>query len=114
MRDYLIGRVLETVPEARLTGHPSHRLPNHASFVFKGADGNRLLMLLDLAGFACSSGSACKVGSPKPSEVLLAIGLTPDWALGSLRVTLGKDSTPAQIEKFASVLPGLVEKARKK
>ena len=113
MRDFLIGRVLESVPDARLTGHPTQRLPNHASFVFKGADGNRLLMLLDLAGFACSSGSACKVGSPKPSEVLLAIGLSPDWALGSLRVTLGKDSTPAQIEKFTAVLPGLVDKARR-
>ena len=114
MRDFLIGRVLETVPDARLTGHPTQRLPNHASFVFKGADGNRLLMLLDLAGFACSSGSACKVGSPKPSEVLLALGLAPDWALGSLRVTLGNDSTPAQIEMFSDVLPGLVEKARRK
>ncbi len=114
MRDFLIGRVLETVPDARLTGHPTQRLPNHASFVFKGADGNCLLMLLDLAGFACSSGSACKVGSPKPSEVLLALGLSPNWALGSLRVTLGKDSTPAQIEMFSDVLPGLVEKARRK
>ena len=113
MRDFLIGRVLETVQDARLTGHPTQRLPNHASFVFKGADGNRLLMLLDLAGFACSSGSACKVGSPKPSEVLLALGLAPDWALGSLRVTLGNDSTPAQIEMFSDVLPGLVEKARR-
>ncbi len=113
MRDYLIGRVLETVPDARLTGHPTRRLPNHASFVFKGADGNRLLMLLDLAGYACSSGSACKVGNPKPSEVLLALGLAEDWALGSLRVTLGKDNTPAQIEKFSAVLPELVEKARR-
>ena len=113
MRDFLIGRVLETIPDARLTGHPTLRLPNHASFVFKGVDGNQLLMLLDLAGFACSSGSACKVGSPKPSEVLLAVGISPDWALGSLRVTLGKNSTPAHVEKFSSALPGLVEKARK-
>jgi cysteine desulfurase len=114
MRDFLIGRVLETVPDARLTGHPTLRLPNHASFVFKGVDGNQLLMLLDLAGFACSSGSACKVGSPMPSEVLLALDLSPDWALGSLRVTLGRDSTPAQIEQFSAVLPDLVEEARRK
>jgi len=112
LRDALIERVLEMVPDARLTGHPTQRLPNHASFVFEGADGNRLLMLLDLAGFACSSGSACKVGSPSPSEVLLALGLTPRWALGSLRVTLGKDSTVAQVEQFLGVLPALVEKAR--
>ncbi len=113
LRDALIGQVLETIPEARLTGHPTQRLPNHASFVFEGADGNRLLMLLDLAGFACPSGAPCKVGSPSPSEVLLALGLTPRWALGSLRVTLGKDTTPAQIEQLMAVLPGLVEKARK-
>jgi cysteine desulfurase len=112
LRDALIVRVLETVPDARLTGHPTQRLPNHASFVFEGADGNRLLMLLDLAGFACSSGSACKVGNPSPSDVLLALGLSPRWALGSLRVTLGKDSTPEQVEQFLGVLPRLVEKAR--
>lgn len=113
LRDHLIGRVLETIPGARLTGHPTRRLPNHASFVFERVDGNHLLMLLDLAGLACSSGSACKVGSPQPSEVLLAIGLPPEWALGSLRVTLGKDSTPQHIEQLLAVLPGLVEKARK-
>jgi cysteine desulfurase len=113
MRDYLVGRVLETIPDARLTGHPSRRLPNHASFVFKGADGNHLLMLLDMAGFACSSGSACKVGNPKPSEVLLAMGLSEDWALGSLRITLGRDNSPDQIERLLGVLPGLVESSRK-
>ena len=80
--------MLEEIPAARLTGHPVYRLPNHASFVFEGADGNVLLMLLDAAGFACSSGSACKTGSPKPSEVLTAVGLPPEWALGSLRVTV--------------------------
>ena len=114
MRDYMIGRVLESVPGAQLTGHPSQRLPNHASFVFDGADGNALLMLLDMAGFACSSGSACKVGSPTPSEVLLALGLVPEVALGSLRVTLGKGNTPDQIEQFLGVLPGLVQQARRK
>lgn len=113
MRDFLVGRVLETIPDSQYTGHPSRRLPNHASFVFKEADGNQLLMLLDLAGFACSSGSACKVGSPKPSEVLLSMGLPPDWALGSLRVSLGKENTPEQIEKFTKILPGLVEKTRR-
>ena len=112
MRDTLIGRVLESIPDVQLTGHPTQRLPNHASFVFERADGNRLLMLLDMAGFACSSGSACKVGSPTPSDVLLAIGLPAEWALGSLRVTLGSGNTPDQIEQFLDVLPSLVEKAR--
>ncbi|MCA1953579.1 MAG: cysteine desulfurase NifS, partial [Anaerolinea sp.] len=60
---------------------------------------------------ACSSGSACKVGNPQPSEVLLALGLTARWALGSLRVTLGRETNEAQIDAFLSVLPALVERA---
>ncbi len=113
LRDQIIGTVLEEVPDTRLTGHPQSRLPGHASFVFKGADGNTLLQLLDTAGFACSSGSACKTGNPKPSEVLLATGLSREWALGSLRVTLGMQTTAEEVEKFLKVLPALVEKARK-
>jgi cysteine desulfurase len=113
LRDHLIEGVLAGVPRVRLTGHPSLRLPNHASFVFEKVDGNLLLMLLDEAGFACSSGSACKVGTPEPSEILSAIGLSRNWSLGSLRVTLGSQSTLDQIEKFLQVLPSLVEKARK-
>lgn len=112
LRDYLIGHVLELVPGSRLTGHPTHRLPNHASFVFEGVDGNTLLQMLDVAGFACSSGSACKTGSPQPSEVLTAIGLSRAWALGSLRVTLGMQTTPQDIEAFLRVLPVTVQRAR--
>lgn len=112
LRDQIIGRVLEEIPDAQLTGHPENRLPNHASFVFKNADGNLLLQLLDAAGFACSSGSACKTGNPEPSEVITALGLSRDWALGSLRVTLGKDSTPGQVDTFLGTLPSLIEKAR--
>jgi cysteine desulfurase len=103
---------LETVPDSGLTGHRNQRLANHVSFVFKGVDGNALLMLLDDAGFACSSGSACKTGDPKPSEVLLAIGLSPEWALGSLRVTLGLQTSDEDIEGFLTTLPQLVSKAR--
>jgi cysteine desulfurase len=113
IREKIIGATLETVPESRLTGHPVRRLPNHASFVFRGVDGNALLMLLDSRGFACSSGSACKTGDPEPSDVLLAVGLDRDWALGSLRITLGKDSTPAEAQALIDALPGLVEQARK-
>ncbi len=112
LRDRIIGEVLEGIPDARLTGHPVQRLPNHASFVFRGADGNLLLMLLDQAGYACSSGSACKTGDPEPSDVLLAMGLDREWALGSLRVTLGSGNTPGQVDQFLKVLPDLVEKAR--
>jgi cysteine desulfurase len=112
MRDRIINGVLETVPDSGLTGHRNQRLANHVSFVFKGVDGNALLMLLDDAGFACSSGSACKTGDPKPSEVLLAIGLSPEWALGSLRVTLGLQTSDEDIEGFLTTLPQLVSKAR--
>ena len=75
-------------------------------------DGNFLLTLLDSAGFACSSGSACKTGNPEPSEVMNAIGLSRDWGLGSLRVTLGINTTPADVDSFLDTLPVLVEKAR--
>jgi cysteine desulfurase len=113
LRDHIIGRVLEEIPDSKLTGHPAERLPNHASFVFKDVDGNLLLTLLDAAGFACSSGSACKTGNPEPSEVVTSLGFSRDWALGSLRVTLGKDTQPAEVDAFLRVLPSLVERARK-
>ncbi len=112
LRDRIIGTVLETIDDSRLTGSPTHRLPNHASFVFKDVDGNLLLTLLDGAGFACSSGSACKTGNPEPSEVMTAIGLPREWALGSLRVTLGSGTTTRDVEEFLMALPGLVATAR--
>lgn len=113
LRDRIIGAVLETIPDSRLTGHMNSRLPHHASFAFRGVDGNLLLTLLDAAGFACSSGSACKTGNPEPSEVMNAIGLSREWGLGSLRVTLGVQTTPADVDAFVGALPGLVEKARR-
>src|SRR5262245_40133241 len=113
LRDQIIGTVLESIPDSQLTGDLENRLPHHASFAFKDVDGNLLLTLLDAAGFACSSGSACKTGNPEPSEVMNAIGLSRDWGLGSLRVTLGKDTTAEDVGSFLSVLPRLVEKVRK-
>jgi cysteine desulfurase len=112
LRDQIIGQVLETIPDSQLTGDMVQRLPHHASFVFKDVDGNLLLQLLDASGFACSSGSACKTGNPEPSEVMSALGLPREWGLGSLRVTLGKDTTPLDVDAFLKILPSLVEKAR--
>lgn len=112
LRDHIIGRILENIPSARLTGHPKMRLPNHASFVFEGVDGNTLLQLLDNAGFACSSGSACKTGDPEPSDVLLALGLPRSWALGSLRVTLGRATTSDEVNQFLDVVGDLVNRVR--
>ena len=112
MRDRIIGCVLENIPDSKLTGHFEQRLPNHCSFVFKGVDGNLLLTLLDSAGFACSSGSACKTGNPEPSEIINLLHLPAEWGLGSLRITLGKASTVDEVEKFLAQLPVLVAKAR--
>jgi cysteine desulfurase len=112
LRDQVIGTVLEAIPDSQLTGDLEARLPHHASFAFKDVDGNLLLTLLDAAGFACSSGSACKTGNPEPSEVMNAIGLSRDWGLGSLRVTLGVHTTATDVDSFLKALPGLVQKAR--
>ena len=111
-RQTLVEGVAAQIPEARLTGHPGDRLPNHASFVFRGLDGNALLAALDLAGFACSSGSACKTGSPEPSEVLLALGITRAWALGSLRVTFGRLNQEGDAQALLAALAGCVARLR--
>lgn len=110
LRDQLIEGVLRFAPNARLTGHPEQRLPNHASFVFDGLDGNVLIMHLDMKGIAASSASACKTGNPEPSSVLLAMGVPYDAAFGGLRLTVGKDTTEADIEYAVSVLGTTVEK----
>lgn len=113
LRDQLIDWVLCRVPNAQLTGHPEQRLPSHASFVFDGIDGNMLLIHLDLKGIAASSASACKTGNPEPSGVLMAMGYEPSTALGSLRLTVGKSTTEADIEYAVETLAGTVEKLYK-
>lgn len=112
LRERVIAGVLDGIPESRLTGHRTERLPNHASFVFRRVNGNDLLMHLDVAGLAASSGSACKTGDPRPSGVLLALGLKPDWALGSLRVTVGRGTTDAHLDQLLAVLPRAVARLR--
>jgi len=112
LRDQIIQTILKEIPGSQLTGAPQKRLPNHASFVFEGVDGNLLVQVLDTAGFACSSGSACKTGDPKPSSVLTSLGYQPGLALGSLRVSLGKDTSEEDVERFLKILPGCVAKVR--
>jgi cysteine desulfurase len=113
LRDQIIEFVLDEIPDSQLTGgDPGERLPNHSSFVFKDLDGNLLIQVLDSEGFACSSGSACKTGDPKPSSVLTNLGYEPEWALGSLRVTLGKDTTQEEVDNFLDTLPGCVRRVR--
>jgi len=113
LRDHLIAGVLDRVPDARLTGHPTERLPHLASFVFKDVDGESLLMALDVEGFAASTGSACTSGNPEPSPVLLAMGIPPAWALGSLRISLGYETCAADIDALLDVLPRCVERVRR-
>jgi cysteine desulfurase len=111
LRDRLIAGIL-TIPGSRLTGHPTDRLPNNASFCFEGVEGESILLNLDLLGVAASTGSACTSGSVDPSHVLVAMGFSPEWSHGSLRLTLGKENTEADIETVISALPGIIEKLR--
>jgi cysteine desulfurase len=112
LRDRLINGVLTNIPDARLTGHAELRLADSASFVFRGCDGEALLMALDLAGIAASTGSACTTGDLEPSFVLTAMGLDPKWAIGSLRFTLGRHTTEEQIDRVLKTLPKVVKKTR--
>ena len=108
----LIHETLERIEDVNLTGHPQNRLANHASFVFQDIDSNSLLSGLDIAGFACSSGSACKVGDVKASEVLDALDIPEEWSLGALRVTIGRSTTDDSVRRFLDVLPPLVGRLR--
>ena len=112
LRDKLIAGVRARVPGAMLTGHPTDRLPNNASFCFSGTQGEALVVSLDLEGFSVSSGSACTSGNTDPSHVLLALGLERDLAQGSLRLTLGRATTDADIDALLDALPPIVARLR--
>jgi cysteine desulfurase len=111
LRDRLIAGVL-AIPGASLTGHPTLRLANHASFALAGVEGESLLLNLDLIGVAASSGSACTTGSVEPSHVLLALGLSGDEARGHLRLTLGHSTTASDVDFVLDHLPGIVARLR--
>jgi cysteine desulfurase len=112
LRDRLIQGILESIPDSHLTGHPTNRLPNSASFVFRGIEGESILLNLDMEGICASSGSACTSASLEPSHVLLALGLPHEVAHGSLRLTLGRSNTEEQVDRVLEVLPGIVQKLR--
>ncbi|PRI10307.1 cysteine desulfurase family protein [Leucobacter massiliensis] len=103
-RDALIERVLAEVPGARLTGHPDERLPGHASFTIEGVSGESLLVALDAAGYAVSSGSACAAGKDEPSPVLLALGLDPSLAQTAIRFTLPAPLGVSELDRIVAVL----------
>jgi cysteine desulfurase len=113
MRARLLEKVRAIVPDLIVNGTLEHRVPGNLNISIPGADGETLLLLLDQAGVACSSGSACQSGALDPSHVLLAIGLEPKLADGSLRFTLGRTSTDVDVDAVLDVLPPIVERARK-
>jgi cysteine desulfurase len=112
LRDRLIEGILHNIPDVRLNGHPTKRLPNNANVSVRYIEGESLLLSLDLVGVAASSGSACTSGSLDPSHVLLAIGLPHEIAHGSLRFSLSEDNTMEEVEYVISELTKIVERLR--
>ncbi len=114
LRDDLVRRVIEVVPDAHLHGAPAGpgRLPGNAHLGFPGCEGDSMLMLLDARGIECSTGSACSAGVPQPSHVLLAMGCDDDRARHSLRFSLGHTTVPADIDRLVEAIGPVVERAR--
>ena len=112
LRDRLIEGILSQVDNAVLSGHPTSRLSNNASFCFENIEGESILLALDQRGIMASSGSACTSASLEPSHVLMALGLPAHFAHGSLRLTVGKDNTMEEVERVLAELPSIIEKLR--
>jgi len=112
LRDRLEQSLLAAIPSIRVNGGTSHRVANTSNLAFPGAGGEALVIALDLQGIACSTGAACSSGAIEPSHVLLAIGLSADDARSSLRFSLGRHTTPEEIDYAASVIPAAVERLR--
>ena len=112
LRDYLIARIEDEIPFAKLNGHRVKRLPNNINFCFRFIEGESMLIMLDMAGICGSSGSACTSGSLDPSHVLLAIGLPHEIAHGSLRLTLSDEITKDQLDYVVDHLKEIVAKLR--
>ena len=108
LRDKLIEGLVERIDNIRLNGHPRKRLPNNVNISIDFVEGESMLLNLDLEGICASTGSACSSSSLEPSHVLLALGLPAEQAHGSLRFTLGRESTEADVERVLEVLPGIV------
>ncbi|HOK35335.1 MAG TPA: cysteine desulfurase NifS [Candidatus Pacearchaeota archaeon] len=113
LRNKLIDGILTKIPRSFLNGHPTKRLPNNTNFSFDFVEGESMVIQLDLLGIAASTGSACSSAKLEPSHVLLATGLTPQKAHGSLRLTLGRWTKESDINYLLKVLPGVVENLRK-
>jgi cysteine desulfurase len=113
LRDQLVAGVLERVQSVTVNGHPSQRLPGIANLTFAGCEGDALLMLLDAHGVECSTGSACSAGVAQPSHVLTAMGAGHAEARGTLRFSLGHDSSEADVRAALDAIAPSVERARR-
>jgi cysteine desulfurase len=112
LRDSLQERLLGALDRIRVNGHPVDRLPNNLHVCVKGIDGESLILLLDAAGVAASQGSACASGAAEPSYVLAAMGVPREAAMGALRLTLGPETTDADIDAAASAIIAAVGRLR--
>ena len=112
LRDYLIGRILQEIPDTRLNGHPVKRLPGNVNISFAAVEGESVLIMLDMQGICASSGSACTTGALDPSHVLLALGVSSELARGSLRLTLGEDNTREEVDIVVEELKQIVGRIR--
>jgi cysteine desulfurase len=112
LRDRTIREITEKIPFTSLNGHPVKRLPNNAHFAVRFVEGESLLLMLDMKGIGASSGSACTAGSIEPSHVLLAIGLPPETAHGSLRLTFGIENADSDVDYLLEILPPIVNRLR--
>ena len=112
LRDRLVEGILEGIPHVRLNGHPTRRLPNNANFLFSYIEGEAICLRLDFLGVAASTGSACSSERGEASHVLLSLGIPPEEAHGSLRLTLGRDNTMEDVEYFLENIPKVVEDLR--
>ena len=112
LRDNLIEGLIEAVPDSYLNGHPTLRLPDNVSVRFSFIEGESILLSLDLMGVYASSGSACAAKTLQPSHVLLALGLKPEDAHGSLMLTLGKENIQEDVDKLKSIVPDIVKRLR--
>jgi len=111
LRDKLFEEI-QKIENVQVNGDFEKRVPNNLNISFKNAEGESILMMLDMEGIAISTGSACSSGSLEPSHVLSAMGLKPEWTHGSIRISLGRFNTEVEVNQFLKVLPLIIDKLR--
>ena len=113
LRNKLKAGIIATIPDIKINGNQEHTLPNTLNVSFTGAEGESILLYMDLEGIAVSTGSACSTGSLEPSHVLMATGVDAELAHGSIRFSLGRENTEEDIDYVLEKLPPIIERIRK-